>query len=42
MSTNYFTPEIRFDANYIIDFNHPEDDSMGGLDRDVPLGRVPA
>ena len=30
MSTKYFTPEIRFDTNYIIDFNHPEDDSMVG------------
>ncbi len=30
MSTKYFTPEIRFDANYILDYNHPEDDSMGG------------
>jgi hypothetical protein len=30
MSTKYFTPEIRFDANYIIDYNHPEDDSMVG------------
>jgi hypothetical protein len=30
MSTKYFTPEVRFDANYIIDFNHPSDDTMGG------------
>lgn len=30
MSTKYFTPEVRFDANYILDYNHPEDDSMGG------------
>jgi hypothetical protein len=30
MSTKYFTPEIRFDANYILDYNHPEDDSMVG------------
>jgi len=30
MATKYFTPEIRFDANYILDYNHPEDDSMGG------------
>ncbi len=30
MSTKYFTPEIRFDANYILDYNHPIDDSMGG------------
>ena len=30
MSTKYFTPEVRFDANYILDYNHPTDDSMGG------------
>ena len=30
MATKYFTPEIRFDTNYILDYNHPEDDSMGG------------
>ena len=23
MSTKYFTPEVRFDANYILDYNHP-------------------
>jgi hypothetical protein len=30
MSTKYFTPEVRFDANYIIDANHPSDDTMVG------------
>jgi hypothetical protein len=30
MATKYFTPEFRADANYILDYNHPEDDSMGG------------
>jgi hypothetical protein len=30
MSTKYFTPEVRFDANYIVDFNHPSDDTMVG------------
>ncbi len=30
MATKYFTPEVRFDANYILDYNHPVDDSMGG------------
>jgi hypothetical protein len=30
MSTKYFTPEFRADVNYILDYNHPEDDSMGG------------
>jgi len=28
--SKFFTPEIRFDANYIADFNHPKDDTMGG------------
>jgi hypothetical protein len=30
MATKYFTPEFRADVNYILDFNHPKDDSMGG------------
>jgi len=30
MATKYFTPEFRADANYILDYNHPSDDSMGG------------
>ena len=30
MATKYFTPEFRADINYILDFNHPMDDTMGG------------
>jgi len=30
MSTKYFTPEFRADANYTVDYNHPKDDSLGG------------
>jgi hypothetical protein len=30
LSTKYFTPEFRADVNYIFDFNHPADDTMGG------------
>jgi hypothetical protein len=30
MATKYFTPEFRADANYILDYNHPQDDTMGG------------
>ena len=30
LATKYFTPEFRSDVNYILDFNHPEDDTMGG------------
>jgi hypothetical protein len=30
LATKYFVPEFRADVNYILDFNHPEDDTMGG------------
>ncbi len=30
MATKYFTPEFRSDVNYILDYNHPKDDTMGG------------
>jgi hypothetical protein len=30
MDTKFFTPEIRADVDYIYDFNHPKDDSIGG------------
>jgi hypothetical protein len=30
LATKYFAPEFRADVNYILDFNHPKDDSMGG------------
>jgi hypothetical protein len=30
LATKYFTPEFRADVNYIFDFNHPDDDTMGG------------
>ena len=30
MATKYFTPEFRSDVNYILDYNHPHDDTMGG------------
>jgi hypothetical protein len=29
-STKYFTPEFRADVNYMDDFNHPHDNTMGG------------
>jgi len=28
--TKFFTPEIRVDADYVYDFNHPQDDTIGG------------
>ena len=30
LATKYFTPEFRADVNYILDFNHPKDDTMSG------------
>jgi hypothetical protein len=30
LATKYFTPEVRFDTNYIEDYNQPKDHSMGG------------
>jgi len=30
MDTRFFTPEIRADVDYIYDFNHPNDNSIGG------------
>jgi hypothetical protein len=30
MATKYFTPEFRADANFTLDMNHPDDDSLGG------------
>jgi len=28
--SKFFTPEIRADVDYIVDFNHPQDDTIGG------------
>jgi len=28
--SKFFTPEIRFDTNFVSSFNHPRDDSLGG------------
>lgn len=30
LCTKYFTPEIRVDSNYNLDFNHPADDTISG------------
>lgn len=30
LDTKFFTPEIRADVDYIYDFNHPQDDTIGG------------
>ena len=39
--TKFFTPEIRFDMNYLQSFNHPVDHTIVGLDRGVSLRGVP-
>ena len=28
--SKFFTPEIRFDTDYVFSFNHPKDDTLGG------------
>jgi Putative beta-barrel porin-2, OmpL-like. bbp2 len=28
--SKFFTPEVRFDTNFVSSFNHPKDDSLGG------------
>jgi Putative beta-barrel porin-2, OmpL-like. bbp2 len=30
LDTKFFTPEVRADVDYIVDFNHPADDTIGG------------
>ncbi len=30
MDTKFFTPEIRADVDYVYDFNHPKDNTIGG------------
>jgi hypothetical protein len=30
LDTKYFTPEVRFDTHYMVDFNQPKDHTMGG------------
>ncbi len=30
VDTKFFTPEIRFDGDYVYDFNHPQDDTISG------------
>src|SRR5579872_3527651 len=30
LDTKFFTPEIRADIDYVYDFNHPKDDTIGG------------
>ena len=36
--TKFFTPEIRFDTNYLQDFNHPVDHTIGGSTEEFRSG----
>jgi len=38
--TKFFTPEIRFDTNYIISSNHPHDHTLGGSTESFRSGEV--
>jgi len=40
LATKYFTPEIRFDTNYIEDYNQPRDHTMGGSTESFRSGEV--
>ncbi len=39
--SKFFTPEIRFDTNFVSSFNHPQDDTIGGFERNLPVERSP-
>ncbi|HYL70481.1 MAG TPA: carboxypeptidase-like regulatory domain-containing protein, partial [Candidatus Dormibacteraeota bacterium] len=36
--TRFFTPEVRFDVNYLQDFNHPRDHTIGGSSEEFRSG----
>src|SRR5260370_35078702 len=38
--SKFFTPEIRADINYVSDFNHPTDHSIGGSSELFPSSEV--
>jgi Putative beta-barrel porin-2, OmpL-like. bbp2/Carboxypeptidase regulatory-like domain len=38
--TKFFTPEIRFDTNWVIDKNHPVDHTLGGSTEEFRAGEV--
>ena len=41
LDTKFFTPEVRFDTNYMEDFNQPIDHTIVGATEVVPVGRSP-
>ena len=40
LATKYFTPEVRFDTNYMEDYNQPIDHTMGGSTESFRSGEV--
>jgi putative OmpL-like beta-barrel porin-2 len=40
LATKYFTPEVRVDTNYILDYNHPVDHTMGGATESFRSGEI--
>jgi Putative beta-barrel porin-2, OmpL-like. bbp2 len=38
--TKFFTPEVRFDTNFVVDFNQPRDHSLGGSTEEFRSGEV--
>src|SRR5579871_458685 len=40
LATKYFSPEFRADTNYILDYNHPVDHTMGGATESFRSGEV--
>jgi hypothetical protein len=40
LATKYFTPEVRFDTNYMEDYNQPKDHTMGGSTESFRNGEV--
>ncbi len=40
LATKYFTPEVRFDTNYIESYNQPKDHTMGGSTESFRSGEV--
>jgi hypothetical protein len=40
LDTKFFTPEFRADVDYIYDFNHPKDDTIGGSSEVFRSGEV--
>ena len=37
MDTKFFTPEVRADIDYVYDFNHPADHTIGRVERGLPV-----